>query len=68
MCPIFTNFPCDQTFSHFDIWAEIGAKTTRYNKMHNQWRGSVEICSLVFQITFGIWDGDVLLTSATAYA
>ena len=26
---------------------------TAYNKVHNQWRGSVQIWSLVFQIAFG---------------
>jgi hypothetical protein len=41
---------------------------TAANKVHNQWRGSVLICSLVFQNTFGSWDSDTFRIPATAYA
>jgi hypothetical protein len=36
--------------------------------MHNQWRGSVYICSLVFKLRLVTWDSDVLPIRANADA
>jgi hypothetical protein len=39
---------------------KCGVNKTTANKMHNQWRGSVQIFSLVFKIRLVSWDSEAL--------